>query len=81
MAVIELTGAHPTLDEVMGLANDGVVVLRRPDGPAFARSRPDDFGVEVEWLGSGPDFLSVLKRLSREDASISMASPRQELAL
>ena len=34
--VIELAETQPTLDEVIGLARDGVVVLRKPDGSAFA---------------------------------------------
>jgi hypothetical protein len=76
--VIELAETHSTLDEVIGLAKDGVVVLRRPDGTAFALAQLDEFDVEVELLRSSPDFL---RRLSREDASIPMADLRKELAL
>jgi hypothetical protein len=79
--VIELAETHSTLDEVIGLAKDGVVVLRRPDGTAFALAQLDEFDVEVELLRSSPDFLSFLRRLSREDASIPMADLRKELAL
>jgi hypothetical protein len=39
MTVIELAELHPTLDEVIGRANDGVVGRREPDGSAF----PPDF--------------------------------------
>ena len=81
MTVIDLTGSHPSLDEVMGLAKDGVVVLRQPDGSTFAVSQLDDFEVEVELLRNNPDFLSFLRQLSREDASISMEDLRKELAL
>ena len=81
MTVIELTETHPTLDEVMGLARDGVVVLRKPDGSAFAVAQLDDFEVEVELLRSNPDFLSFLRQLSREEASISLEDLRKELAL
>jgi hypothetical protein len=81
MTVIELTGTHPTLEEVMGLARDGVVVLRRPDGSAFAVVPLDDFEVEVELLRNNPDFLSFLRQLSREEASISLEDLRKELDL
>jgi hypothetical protein len=81
MTVINLAESHPTLEEVMGLAKDDVVVLRRPDGSAFAVSQLGDFEVEVELLRSDPDFLSFLRRLSREDATISLQDLRSELAL
>ena len=81
MTVIELSETHPTLDEVIGLAKDGVVVLRKPDGSAFALAQLDDFEVEVEILRNNPDFLSFLRQLSREDASISLEDLRKELAL
>jgi hypothetical protein len=79
--VIELTGTHPTLEEVMRLAKDGVVVLCKPDGSAFAVAQLDDFEVEVELLRNNPDFLSFLRQLSREEASISLEDLRKEPAL
>jgi hypothetical protein len=81
MTVIELAETHPTLDEVIGLARDGVVVLRKPDGSAFAVAQLDDFEVEVELLRNNPDFLSFLRQLSREDASIPLEGLRKELAV
>jgi hypothetical protein len=81
MTVIKLAETHPTLDEVMGFAKDGVVVLQKPDGTAFALAQLDDFEVEVELLRNNPDFLSFLRQLSREDASISLTDLRTELAV
>jgi hypothetical protein len=80
VTVIKLAETHPTLDEVIGLAKDGIVVLRQPDGSAFALAQLDDFEVEVALLRNNPDFLSFLKRLSREQASISLEGLRKELA-
>ena len=81
MMVIDLAETHPTLEEVMGLAKGEVVVLRQPDGSAFALSQLSEFEVEVELLRRNPEFLSFLRQLSREDASISMEELRKELAL
>jgi hypothetical protein len=80
MTVIELADTHPTLEEVFGLAKDGVVVLRKPDGSAFAPAQLDEFEVEVELLRNNPDFPSFLRQLSREEASISLEDLRKELA-
>jgi hypothetical protein len=81
MTVIDLAENHPTLEEVMGLAKDEVVVLRQPDGSVFAISQLSDFEVEVELLRNNPDFLSFLRQASREDATISLEDLRSELAL
>ena len=79
--MIDLAENHPTLEEVMGLAKDKVVVLRQPDGSVFAISQLSDFEVEVELLRNNPDFLSFLRQASREDATISLEDLRSELAL
>jgi hypothetical protein len=81
MKVIELSSAHPTLDEVIGLARSELVVLRQPDGSVFALSQVDDFDVEVELLGKNPEFMSLLKRLSQEEPRISLENLRKELGL
>jgi hypothetical protein len=81
MTVIDLIEKHSTLEEVIGLAKDRVVVLRQPNGSAFAVSQLGDFEIEVELLKNDPDFLTFLRQLSREDATISLGEIRKELAL
>ena len=81
MTVIKLAETHLTLDEVIGLAKDGVVVLPSPDGPAFALAQLDDFEVEVALLRKNSDFLSFLKQFSHQEASVSLEDLRKELAL
>jgi len=79
--VIELKHVDPTLDEVMGLAKDGLVVLRKRDGSVFAISEVDDFDVEVEILKNNPEFMTFLGQLSQEKAAISLEDLRKELGL
>ncbi len=81
MKVINLAESRPTLDDVIRLARNGVVVLREADGTAFALAALDDFDVEVELLRNSPDFLSFLRQLSSERASITLDDLRAELAL
>jgi hypothetical protein len=78
---LELGHAHPTLDEVISLAKDELVVLRRPDGSVFLLSQVDDFDIEVESLRNNPEFLTLLRQFSREQATISLEELRKELAL
>ena len=81
MKVIELEKAHPTLDEVMGLAKGELVVLRKPDGSVFAMSQVDDFDVEVEMLKANPEFMALMRQLSQEKGCISLQELRKELSL
>ena len=81
MKVIELKHAHPTLDELIGLAKDELVVLRRPDGSVFALSQVHDFDVEVELLKNNAEFMRLLRKLSQEKAAISLQDLRKELDL
>ena len=69
------------VDELIGLAKDQLVVLRRADGAVFAFSQVDDFEVEVELLKNNPEFMAFLKQLSQEEATISIEDLRKELAL
>jgi hypothetical protein len=81
MKVVDLEHHDPTLDEVIGFAKEGLVVLRYPDGSVFALSQVDDFDVEIELLKKNPEFKAFLKQLSQEEATISLESLRQELVL
>ena len=81
MKIIDLGHAYPTLDEVMGLAQAELVVLRKPDGSVFALSHVDDFDVEVELLKNNPEFMAFLQQLSQEEATISLQDLRKELGL
>jgi hypothetical protein len=81
MKVIELGHHNPTLDEVIGFAKKELVVLRHPDGSVFALSQVDNFDVEVELLKKNPEFKAFLMQLSQQEATISLESLRQELAL
>ena len=81
MKIIELGPTQPTLDELIGQAKEGLVVLRQPDGSTFALSEVDDFAVEVELLKNNPEFMAFLRQLSQEYATISLQDLRKELAL
>jgi len=63
------------------MAKDELIVLRKPDGSVFAMSHVDDFDVEVELLGNNPEFMAFLKKLSQEEATISLQDLRKELGL
>ena len=81
MKVIELRNGHLSVDELIGLAEDELIVLRKSDGSVFALSHVDDFEVEVELLKNNPEFIALMKQLSQEKAAISLQELRKQLGL
>ena len=81
MKVIELGPRRPSLEEVIVIARNELVVLRQPDGSVFAVSQVDDFDLEVELLKNNPEFMAFLKQLSQEKPTISLQDLRKELDL
>jgi hypothetical protein len=79
--VIDLNQPRPTIDELIGLARDELIVLREPNGGVFALSHVDDFDVEVELLKNNAEFMAFMKQLSEEKATVSLQDLRKELAL
>ena len=78
MKGIELDQSH-SLGEVVDLAQDELVVLRKSDGSVFALSHVDDFAVEVGLLKNNTEFMALLRQLSQEDATTSLEDLRQQL--
>ncbi len=81
MKVIELGPRGPSLEEVIVIARNELVVLRQPDGSVFAVAQVDDFDLEVELLKNNPEFMALLKQLSQEKPTISLQDLRKELDL
>ncbi|MBW4552583.1 MAG: hypothetical protein KME35_15960 [Aphanocapsa sp. GSE-SYN-MK-11-07L] len=81
MRIVDLENGELSLDEIMVLVENQAVVLRKPDGAMYALAPVDDFDVEVELLKKNTEFMSFLKELSQEKATISLKSLRNELGL
>jgi hypothetical protein len=76
--VIELKNSS-TVDELIRAAKHELIVLRKSDGSMYALSQLDDFDVEMELLKNNPEFMTFMKRLSKEKAAISLQDLRKEL--
>lgn len=81
LKMVDIVEPKPSLDEVMSLAAEGPVLLRRPDGSVFDMSQVDDSDVEAELLKNNADFMAFLRQASREPGSVSLAELRNELGL
>lgn len=81
MKVVNVNHGHPTIDEVIALAKDELVVLRGSDGTSFAVAQVDDFDLEVELLKNNREFMAFLDERAKEPGVISLKDLRAELGL
>ncbi len=81
MKVVEIEELHPTLDEVINIADQETVILRKPSGKMFVLSQVDKFDVEAELLKNNKEFMQFLKELSQEKSTISLSDFKHELEL
>ena len=81
MKVVELGNEPLALDEVMALAEEELVVLRKPDGSVFALSQVDDFDVEAQLLKDNPDFMAFDALVARKSVALAGGTPQGTLRL
>lgn len=81
MKLVEIEKLHPTLDEVINIADQETVILREPGGKMFVLSQVDKFDVEAELLKNNKEFMRFLKELSQEKPTISLSDFKHELGL
>ncbi len=81
MKVVEIEKLHPTLDEVINIADQETVILRKSGGKMFVLSQVDKFDAEAELLKNNKEFMQFLKELSQEKSTISLGDFKHELEL
>ncbi len=79
MKVVEIEKSHPTLDEVINIADQETVILRKSGGKMFVLSQVDEFDAEVELLKNNKKFIQFMKELSQEKPTISLSDLKKEL--
>ena len=81
MKVVELKQDDLLLNEMMDIAVQEPVILRKQSGELFVLSIIDEFDVEVESLRRNKEFMEFLHELSQEEATISLDELRKELGV
>ena len=79
MKSIDLSTSSPTLAEVLELAASGEVVVRTPEGRAFAVVELDDFADEVAAARQNPELMRLLAERSKEPGRHTLDEVRAQL--
>ncbi|QYO67370.1 hypothetical protein [Leptolyngbya sp. 7M] len=67
--------------ELIELAEQDTLILRKPDGTEFVLSLVDDFAAEVEALRQNDEFMAFLSQRSGSSRRVSLAEARKRLGI
>ncbi|NJL40862.1 MAG: hypothetical protein HC833_17855 [Leptolyngbyaceae cyanobacterium RM1_406_9] len=81
MRTIELAQSTLSMTELLELAEQDTLILRKPDGTEFVLSAVDDFASEVEALSQNQEFMEFLAERSRSTKRVSLEEARKRLSI
>lgn len=81
MRTIELSQSTLTISELLELAENDTVIIKKADGREFVLSVVDDFAAEVQALQENQEFMDFLARRSQSDQRVSLEEARKRLGI
>lgn len=81
MKTIELADSNLTINELIELAEQDTLSIRKPDGTEFVLSAVDDFSAVVETLSQNQEFMDFLAQRSRSTKRVSLQEARKRLGI
>lgn len=81
MRTIELSQATLTISELLELAENDTVIIKKADGREFVLCVVDDFAAEVQALQENQEFMDFLARRSQSDQRVSLEEARKRLGI
>ncbi len=81
MKVIELTPLRNSIDELLEIARQEAVILRKANHPGFVLAPIGEFDLEIELLRNNKEFMDYLDELSKQKATIPLVEVERELGL
>jgi hypothetical protein len=81
MKTIELDQSNLTIVELIALAEEDTLILRKLDGSEFVLSAIDALSTEVETLSQNQEFMDFLGDRSRSTRRVSLEEARKRLGI
>lgn len=69
------------LDEILEIARQETVILRKAGSDGFVLAPVDEFALELELLRSNEEFMTYLDELFKQEATIPFENIEKELDL
>lgn len=81
MRTIELTKTYLTVEELLAIADNEVIILNHAGSRKFIVAPVDGFDLEVESLRNNKEFMDYLDEISAQEATISLEDVEKTLNL
>lgn len=81
MKIIELDETDIVLDELLEMARQETVILRKTGSEGFVLAPVEEFALEVELLRNNEEFMAYLDELFKQEATIPFEDVEKELGL
>ncbi|WNZ26874.1 hypothetical protein HJG54_34410 [Leptolyngbya sp. NK1-12] len=81
MKTVDLAQANLTVAELIELAEQDTLILKKPDGTEFVLSLVDDLAAEVDALRQNEEFIAFLSWRSGSTRRVSLADARKRLGI
>lgn len=81
MKTIELSKTHITLEELLEIAGDEIIIISNSLNRKFVVAPVDEFDLEVESLRKNREFMEYLDTISAMEATIPIEDLEKKLDL
>ena len=81
MKTIDLSSATLTVNELLDLAGEDLVIIKVPSGREFVLAEVEDFEDEIERTRQNAELMAFLDERSRETVTYTLEQVRERLKL
>jgi hypothetical protein len=81
MKTVDLSSATPTVNELLDLAGEGLILIKTPSGREFVLAEVEDFEDEIERTRQNAELMAFLDERSRETVTYTLEQVRERLKL
>ncbi len=81
MKTVDLSSTTPTVNELLDLAGEGLILIKTPSGREFVLAEVEDFEDEIERTRQNAELMAFLDERSRETVTYTLEQVRERLKL
>jgi hypothetical protein len=81
MRTVDLSSTTPTVNELLELADEDLLIIKAPSGREFVLAEVEDFEDEIARTRKNAELMALLDERSRETVTYTLEQVRERLKL
>jgi hypothetical protein len=81
MRTVDLSSTSPTVNELLDLADEDLLIIKAPSGREFVLAEVEDFEDEIARTRQNAELMALLDERSRETVTYTLEQVRERLKL